>query len=287
MNSDIRISVSFKGHRKRMKLRKILGDRSDSYLIDLWITVSMDRPDGILTGWDESDIAVSCGWEKEPSEFVSALIQTGWLNKNENGCYSIHDWPDHQPWACNSKQRSETARKNIQKRWEAKRKAGDDTNSNTETIQPEYEQYTDGIQTVIPNGYGTDTPLPSSPILTLPIKEKDLLSDSPESDQKEKPVYPESFEKFWIAYPKKEGKGAAYKSYQKIKAPRPSLNKILDSIETHSKTEKWKNKQYIPLPATFLNQRRWEDEFTPEDFNQFQPSKFNNNLGQGPEYAEL
>ena len=114
-----------------------------------------------------------------------------------------------------------------------------------------------------------------------------LLSDSPESDQKEKPVYPESFEKFWIAYPKKEGKGAAYKSYQKIKAPRPSLNKILDSIETHSKTEKWKNKQYIPLPATFLNQRRWEDEFTPEDFNQFQPSKFNNNLGQGPEYAEL
>lgn len=119
------------------------------------------------------------------------------------------------------------------------------------------------------------------------IKEKDLLSDSPESDQKEKPVYPESFEKFWAAYPKKEGIAAAFKAYQKIKKPRPTLKTILDSIETHSKTEKWKNKQYIPLPATFLNQRRWEDEFTPEDFNQFQPSKFNNNLGQGPEYAEL
>lgn len=102
---------------------------------------------------------------------------------------------------------------------------------------------------------------------TEQIKKKDLLSDSPESDETEKTVYPESFEKFWSAYPKKEGKGAAYKSYQKIKAPRPTLKNILDSIETHKKTEKWKNKQFIPLPATFLNQRRWEDEFTPEDFN--------------------
>ena len=118
-------------------------------------------------------------------------------------------------------------------------------------------------------------------------KDRDInhLSDSPESDQSGKGDYPDAFEKFWAAYPKREGKGDAFKAYEKIKAPRPSLNKILESISTHAKTVKWKNKQYIPLPATFLNQRRWEDEFTPEDFNQFQTSKFNNN--QGPEYAEL
>ena len=105
------------------------------------------------------------------------------------------------------------------------------------------------------------------PVNDPDTKEKDLLSDSPESDQKEKPVYPESFEKFWIAYPKKEGKGAAYKSYQKIKPPRPTLKIILDSIEIHKKTNKWQNKQYIPLASTFLNQRRWEDEFSDDDFS--------------------
>lgn len=107
---------------------------------------------------------------------------------------------------------------------------------------------------------------------TEQIKKKDLLSDSPESDKKEKPVYPESFEKFWVSYPKKEGKGAAYKSYQKIKAPRPTLKIILDSIETHQRTGKWKDKQYIPQPARYLNERRWEDEFTPEDFNGTKPA---------------
>ena len=103
-------------------------------------------------------------------------------------------------------------------------------------------------------------------------KEKDLLSDSTESDHGGKGDYPEPFLKFWKAYPKKEGIAAAFKAYQKIKAPRPTLNIIIDSIETHSKTEKWKNKQYIPLPATFLNQRRWEDEFTQEDFNGTKPA---------------
>jgi len=111
----------------------------------------------------------------------------------------------------------------------------------------------------------------------------DIWSDSTESDQSGKGDYPDVFEKFWAAYPKREGKGDAFKAYEKIKSPRPSLNKILESITTHSKTEKWKNKQYIPLPATFLNQRRWEDEFTPEDFNetkQIQGCRNNESKGQ-------
>lgn len=95
----------------------------------------------------------------------------------------------------------------------------------------------------------------------------DILSDSHESDQNVKGDYPESFLKFWEAYPKREGIGAAYKAYQKIKAPRPTLKTILDSIEIHKKTNKWQNKQYIPLASTFLNQRRWEDEFSDDDFS--------------------
>ena len=39
-NTDIRIAVSFRGHRKRRKLRMLLGAGSTDYLVDL---AGMDR----------------------------------------------------------------------------------------------------------------------------------------------------------------------------------------------------------------------------------------------------
>jgi hypothetical protein len=75
-----------------------------------------------------------------------------------------------------------------------------------------------------------------------------------------KELYTPNFLKFWEAYPKKEAKGKAFESYKKIKEPKPSLKTILDSIEQHRHLENWQTKQFIPHPATWLNQRRWEDE---------------------------
>jgi hypothetical protein len=109
MNTDIRLSVSFKGHRKRAKLRRILGDRATDYLIDLWITVSMDRPDGDLKGFDETDIAIMAGWQEDPKAFVAALINVGFLDI-DNGDYRLHDWVDHNPWASSATERSDKSR---------------------------------------------------------------------------------------------------------------------------------------------------------------------------------
>lgn len=74
--------------------------------------------------------------------------------------------------------------------------------------------------------------------------------------------YSETFMSFWSAYPKKTGKGAAYKSWQKLKPSKALTDKIVASVVEHSKTKQWQkeNGQFIPNPATFLNQRRWEDE---------------------------
>ena len=74
-------------------------------------------------------------------------------------------------------------------------------------------------------------------------------------------IYTPNFLKFWEQYPKKTGKGEAFKSYKKILEPKPTLKQILDSLELHKKTEQWKDKQFIPNPSTWINQRRWEDEF--------------------------
>lgn len=71
-----------------------------------------------------------------------------------------------------------------------------------------------------------------------------------------------AFDTFWAAYPKKFAKPAAQRAWKKVK---PSeVPAILASIEYHKKGEHWAafGGQFIPYPATFLRNRRWEDEVT-------------------------
>lgn len=74
----------------------------------------------------------------------------------------------------------------------------------------------------------------------------------------------EIFEKFWAIYPRKTQKQTAFKSWCKLN-PDPNLyDQIIKALEQHIKTPQWQkdNGQFIPYPATWLNQRRWEDELT-------------------------
>lgn len=75
------------------------------------------------------------------------------------------------------------------------------------------------------------------------------------------------FKNFWEDYPKKKSKQEAYKSFKKIKPSRELLNIILEKIKLFKLTEDWQKNdgQYIPYPATWLNQKRWEDEITEKD----------------------
>lgn len=67
------------------------------------------------------------------------------------------------------------------------------------------------------------------------------------------------FDVFWKVYPKKVGKDAALKSWNKLK---PNLAEVLQALEWQIESEQWtkQNGQFIPNPATYLNQGRWQDE---------------------------
>ena len=134
------------------------------------------------------------------------------------------------------------------------------------------------------NGVDTDTDTDTD-VINTEINNS-LLSDSGESDKTKKIKYPDNFEKFWKSYPRKTGKGKSLSAYKAIKEPKPTLKQILDSIVEHQKTEQWRTKSFIPLPATFLNQRRWEDEFTQDDFNPQPPAK-NSYINPGLEIPTL
>lgn len=72
----------------------------------------------------------------------------------------------------------------------------------------------------------------------------------------------ERFEKFWEVYPKKIGKGAALKAFKKIKPSAELLQTMVNAVETQKQSQQWTkdNGQFIPNPATWLNQERWNDQ---------------------------
>ncbi len=69
----------------------------------------------------------------------------------------------------------------------------------------------------------------------------------------------EGFDRFWSAYPNKVAKPAAIKAFAKVKV---ELTILLTAIDRQKRTEKWTRDggQYIPMPATWLNNERWNDE---------------------------
>ena len=81
------------------------------------------------------------------------------------------------------------------------------------------------------------------------------------SKNKRPTEYPDDFCLFWDTYPKKVGKKAALKAWVAAKIDLPTSESLCDAIKSQMSSEQWtrENGQYIPNPATWLNQGRWED----------------------------
>lgn len=64
---------------------------------------------------------------------------------------------------------------------------------------------------------------------------------------------------FWALYPRKVGKGAAAKAWT---SQRPDLDAVKVTLSWQVVSPDWTKDggAFIPHPATYLNQRRWEDE---------------------------
>jgi hypothetical protein len=73
-----------------------------------------------------------------------------------------------------------------------------------------------------------------------------------------------SFDKFYALYPRKQGRRAAEKSWQRLSSQ--EQQDALEALPNH--IEYWKLKQtemeYICHPATWINQGRWEDTLDME-----------------------
>lgn len=107
-----------------------------------------------------------------------------------------------------------------------------------------------------------DVTLQSRPVETETEREtenKNTLIGKPAAKEKQEAASPVGFAEFWSAYPKKVGKIAAMKAWKRCNA---DLGEVLNAINRQKLGASWNKDggQYIPNPATWINEGRWEDE---------------------------
>ena len=104
-------------------------------------------------------------------------------------------------------------------------------------------------------------------------KKKETSSCDSVGENKMRKITPKQFETFWKIYPgKKADKGKCLSKWKTICGwqgePVPTWSEIRRAILAQMETERWADKKFIPLPHTWLNQRRWMDD--PKEMTLYQ-----------------
>ena len=73
----------------------------------------------------------------------------------------------------------------------------------------------------------------------------------------------EEFDRWYSGYPRKEAKAAAQKAFAKVRK-NVDFDTLMSGLERYVKSVKGKDRQYIALPASWLNAGRWEDELVAQ-----------------------
>ena len=94
------------------------------------------------------------------------------------------------------------------------------------------------------------------------ITKEFITKDIPPISPKVKTDCSDLFNQFWDSYPKHIAKQSAVKAFEKLKPDEKLLEAMLKAIELQKESKQWEKDggAFIPYPATWLNQRRWEDE---------------------------
>jgi hypothetical protein len=230
-------------HPKTRKLAHLLGVSKVTaigHLHVFWWWALNYAQDGDLSRWDVLDIAIGAEWDGDPDLFVDAMTKAGFL---EDDGLIIHDWHDY-------------AGKLI-----ARRKA------NAERMRQARAEQEDGTSDArVQHVRSTQRACVERPNQTKPNQTEEDHNESERADALDhSPLQDRLFERFWNAYPRKTGKGAARKVWSRLKPGTELVDRMLVSVAAQKRSAQWLegNGKFIPHPATWLNQERWEDEPEP------------------------
>lgn len=130
-----------------------------------------------------------------------------------------------------------------------------------------------GVDAAPSSGFPTtDNPLTDNPLTENPTQPntkdtKYLDTNTPLTPQRGRRApkkvalwKPERFAAFWQYYPRGESKQAAIAAWDKLRPDDALIDTIARALKRQMASEEWQRGVGIPYAATYLNQRRWEDE---------------------------
>jgi len=189
------------------------------------------------------------------------LVRVG-LWEMADGGYRVHDYHDFQPSRADVEERR-------RQRAEAGRKGGVRSGHARRHRDPAEEAGSKhDASRMLARGF------PPASIPYEPPREATSNPDPgpvPGASAKHQPYAPdeaalaEGFARFWAAYPNKIGKREAWQLWWTLRPSAILIEQLLAAIHRQSETHRWQADEgrYIPKPATWLRQHRWEDETTP------------------------
>ena len=174
-------------------------------------------------------------------------------------------WPDDAPewliWEA-LKQTVDRADKKVnQNKRNASRTEKDDTNGS----EPERTgANASGTERTGANASETDNHKPKTITQETITQEREREDLTPPKPPAKKAA--DDFSVFWLAYPKKQDKQNALKAWKKLNPDAETQRKMILAIQAQRDSPQWQKDggQFIPMPSTWLNGRRWEDEETPQ-----------------------
>ena len=210
--------------------------------------------DGILVGLGKDDVSrylygVSLDCWLNMDDVVDALVATGWLDETGDGLV-LHDWYDWQGpyYRAKERRKKDAARKAEERRI-------------TRRIEAQATQAVPASPLSEPSVTQEEEPVQESMFGAAEIKPARTRAEPVN------PGYAEGFLQFWEAYPRKLGKGDAYKKYQARRKDGFSDEELIQSAKNYAAEcrSRRTEKEYIKHPKTFLSDSLPFTDYLPKN----------------------
>lgn len=204
------------------------------WLLMVWMVAWQQTPCGSLPNSDEL-IAARIGMETNEFQQNRSILLRGWKLADDGRLYHtviVEKVLEMLEWKATQKQRKADYRAKIKAMSVPQLSHGTDAGQTRESCG------SDDTGT----GTGTKRSKPTcSPAASGPAHD--------------------GFADFWQSYPKKVAKLKAMKAWKNIKPSSQVLAELMAGLDRQKAGEQWQKDggQFIPHPATWLNDRRWED----------------------------
>lgn len=221
-------------------------------LVRLWSWANEQLADGNARGVTVSwiDRYLSC------PGFAMAMVSAGWLVEVDGGV----EFPKFDVWNSQGSKRRLLTSRRVQKH-----RNKSNAQSNAPSVTGE-----------------TPSALPRER-----ERERVVIPPNPPAGGVSKPKKRDAehrhFAAFWTAYPRKTAKPNAEKAFARIDPDDATFAAMLAALDRQRRSPDWckDGGQFIPHPATWLNQRRWEDQ-PPETNRPSMPAMSSNNTPYEP-----